>query len=155
MFDAVRRACILTGDMLERVNLVASSLTLHPSRMRTNLNLTGGGISAEAVMLELGGRIGRQNAHEIVYEAAQEAATNGRSFAELLATDARVAAHLTPKEITTLLDPTRHTGLSAVIAHNAAAEARALATRLDNWVPSASEPSAEICSDTARPTTLS
>lgn len=42
--------------------------------MRVNLDLSGGLIVAEAVMLELGAQLGRQHAHDIVYDAAQAAA---------------------------------------------------------------------------------
>ena len=60
--------------------------------MRENLDLSGGLIMAEALMLELGKQIGRQRAHDVVYEAAQAAFTGGRPFRELLAEDPHVRA---------------------------------------------------------------
>jgi len=39
-------------------------------------------IMAEAVMLKLGEAIGRQEAHDVVYESAQAAVTENRAFAE-------------------------------------------------------------------------
>ena len=69
-------------------------LQLDPERMRANLDLGGGLIMAEAVMLELGAAIGRQHAHDVVYDAAQAAFVEGRSFADLLAADPRVTAHM-------------------------------------------------------------
>jgi 3-carboxy-cis,cis-muconate cycloisomerase len=62
LFDNVARACILIGDILERVDLIAPGVALHSDRMRANLDLTEGLISAEAVVLELGASIGRQAA---------------------------------------------------------------------------------------------
>ena len=59
MDAAEGRACIITGDMLARVAAVARGLTLNPARMRANLDLGGGLIVAEAVMLELCATIGR------------------------------------------------------------------------------------------------
>ena len=95
MMDAAEaRACIATGDMLSRLGEVMRGLRLDPARMRANLDLGGGLIMAEAVMLELGAAIGRQHAHDVVYDAAQSAFTEGRSFAALLAADPRVTAHL-------------------------------------------------------------
>ena len=44
-------------------------------------------------------------AHDIVYEAAQGAVTQGRPFHALLAEDRHIMAHLTPQQITDLLDP--------------------------------------------------
>ena len=74
MFDrAITEACILTGDILERLIALFSGLTVFPERMRQNLDLSGGLIMSEALMLELGTHIGRQRAHDVVYDAAQAA----------------------------------------------------------------------------------
>jgi 3-carboxy-cis,cis-muconate cycloisomerase len=131
MFDSAEsRACIATGDMLSRLVEVLRGLKLDPERMRANLDLGGGLIMAEAVMLDLGQAIGRQHAHDVVYDAAMEAATARKSFGELLAADLRVTAHLSKTEIEKLLDPTAYTGLCARMAHDAAIRARATAKEL-------------------------
>ena len=92
-----------------------------------NLDLGGGLIMAEAVMLDLGATIGRQHAHDVIYDAAQTAFVEGRPFSTLLAEDPRVTMHLDQKAIAKLLDPTAYTGLCAEMAHDAAARARATA----------------------------
>src|SRR6202040_2859490 len=75
MMDAAdARAAIATGDMLARLVEVLRGLRLDPQRMRRNLDLGGGLIMAEAVMLDLGKALGRQHAHDVVYDAAMEAA---------------------------------------------------------------------------------
>ncbi len=117
-------AAIATGDMLTRLVAVMRGLVLHPARMRANLALGNGLIMAEAVMLELGLRLGRQHAHDIVYDAAQAAVLENRAFGDLLAADPRVTAHLPPSSIAGLLDPTEYTGLCATLARDAAARAR-------------------------------
>jgi 3-carboxy-cis,cis-muconate cycloisomerase len=115
-FEAITRSSILIGEALERVYLIIGGLRLHPHRMRSNLDLSGGMIGAEAIMLELGKTIGRQHAHDVVYEAAQAAASQNISFPDLLAADHRVTAHLSRSAIDALLDPARHIGFSARIA---------------------------------------
>ncbi len=130
MMDAAEaRACIATGDMLARLAEIMRGLRLDPARMRANLDLGGGLIMAEAVMLQLGATIGRQHAHDAVYDAAQEAAVQRRPFADLLAADARVTAHLDTAAITSLLDPTAYTGLCAEMARDAARRAREAASQ--------------------------
>src|SRR5271154_2636486 len=124
MDTADGRASIATGDMLTRLVEVLRGLRLDPERMRRNLDLGGGLIMAEAVMLELGATIGRQHAHDVVYDAAQAAAVEGRSFGDLLAADPRVTAHLDAAAIEALLDPTAYTGLCAEMAREAAQRAR-------------------------------
>lgn len=127
--SAEARACIATGDMLARLVTVLRGLTLNPERMRANLDLSGGLIVAEAVMLELGAKLGRQHAHDVVYDAAQAAAIESKSFAALLAADPRVTAHLDPQAIDALLDPTAYTGLCGTIARQAADRARKAVAR--------------------------
>ncbi len=124
--SAEGRACVLAGDMLQRLRIIMAGLTLHPARMRHNLDLGGGLIMAEAVMLQLGATIGRQHAHDVVYDAAQAVAVEGGSFADRLAADPRVTAHLDAAAIRALLDPTVYTGLCAEMAHDAARRARAV-----------------------------
>ncbi|HVY18327.1 MAG TPA: adenylosuccinate lyase family protein [Rhodopila sp.] len=130
MDTAESRACIATGDMLARLLEVIRGLRLDPARMRANLDLGGGLIMAEAVMLDLGAAIGRQHAHDAVYDAAQEAFVQNRSFGDLLAADPRVTAHMTPAQIQSLLDPTAYTGLCADMARDGAARARHKAKEL-------------------------
>jgi 3-carboxy-cis,cis-muconate cycloisomerase len=132
MMDAAEaRAVIATGDMLSRLVEVLRGLRLDPKRMRANLDLGGGLIMAEAVMLDLGKTIGRQHAHDVVYDAAQAAAVEGRPFAELLAADQRVSAHLDTRAIAALLDPTAYTGLCAEMAREGATRAREVAAELN------------------------
>ncbi len=131
MFDtAEAHACIALGDALSRLGEVMRGLKLDPARMRQNLDLGGGLIMAEAVMLKLGATLGRQHAHDVVYDAAQAAAVENRAFGDVLAADPRVTAHLDAAAIRGLLDPVAYTGLCAEMARAGAARARAAAATL-------------------------
>mgnify|MGYP006243392591 FL=1 len=125
--DATNRACSITGDVLIRLREVMRGLTLNPDRMRANLDISQGLIMAEALMLSLGGVIGRQEAHDVVYDAAQAAGQGQGDFAELLGADPRVTDHLPASEIAEMLKPDAYTGESGDVARNAAAKARASA----------------------------
>jgi adenylosuccinate lyase len=130
MSRAIVQACELTGDVLQRMIALFDGLQVFPERMRANVELSGGLIMAEALMLELGKQIGRQRAHDAVYEAAQASVTEGRPFKDSLAADAHVRAHLTSEQIDALLDPARYTGLCREFAERGAAHARATAADL-------------------------
>jgi len=130
MSRALVPACELTGDMLQRMLALFEGLQVFPERMRENLELSGGLIMAEALMLELGKQIGRQRAHDAVYEAAQSSVTESRPFREMLAADPHVSARLSPAQVDALLDPARYTGLCRQFAERGAAQARALAATL-------------------------
>jgi adenylosuccinate lyase len=116
--------------MLSRLGEVMRGLKVDRKRMRANLDLGGGLIMAEAVMLDLGAAIGRQHAHDVVYDAAQAAFVEGKSFGDLLTADKRVTAHMKPDAIRKLLDPTAYTGLCSRMARTAAYRGRAAAQEL-------------------------
>ncbi len=131
MMDAAEaRACIATGDMLARLGEIMRGLKVDPKRLRANLDLGGGLIMGEAIMLDLGLTIGRQHAHDVVYDAAQAAFVEGKSFSDLLAADERLTKHMDKKAIAKLLDPTAYTGLCADIARESAGRARKAAKEL-------------------------
>ena len=130
MSRALVQACELTGDTLQRMIVLLDGLQVFPDRMRANLDLSGGLIMAEALMLELGRQIGRQRAHDAVYEAAQASVTESRPFREMLAADPHVAAGLTPPQIESLLDPAQYTGLCSQFAERGAARGRECAAAI-------------------------
>ncbi|MTD57562.1 class-II fumarase/aspartase family protein [Amycolatopsis pithecellobii] len=131
MDNAMTQAIMLTGDLLTRLVLVLSGLELDETRMRTNLDLTGGLITSEAVMLSLGTSVGRQNSHEIVHNAAS-AARNGTSFADALAKDPRVSENLSSSDLADLADPSSYIGLSTAISLESADRARKAADAIDS-----------------------
>ncbi len=133
MRRAISQGAGLMGDILARLNMLVRGLELKPERMRRNLELSGGLIMAESIMLSLGQVIGRQEAHDVIYDSAQAAARGEGGFPELLAGDPRVSGHLDGAQIEALLDPTAYTGQSASLACEAAARARALAAELKDY----------------------
>src|SRR6202008_1011502 len=118
------------GDMLARLAVLMDGLQGFPDRMRENLDLSGGLIMAEALMLELGRQIGRQRAHDAVYDAAQASVTRSRPFREMLAEEPHVSARLTAAQVDALLDPARYTGLCAQFAERGARMAREIAAAI-------------------------
>jgi adenylosuccinate lyase len=130
MDAAEARACVAMGDILSRLHEILRGLSLDPKRMRANLDLGHGLIMAEAVMLDLGKAIGRQHAHDVVYDAAQAAFVENRSFSDLLMADPRVSERVDQTGMRKLLDPTLYTGLCADMARQQAALARARVTEL-------------------------
>ena len=130
--QATERACVATGDMLARMNIIIKGLTVKPTRMRENLDLTNGLIMAEPIMLALGSNIGRQLAHDIVYDAAQAAALGKGRFVDLLAGDQRISSSISKQDLEKLLNPLNYVGLSPELARRAALAARKTAAQLKN-----------------------
>ena len=63
---------LLTASSLANAKFMLSGLHLHQERMRANLHLTHGLIVAEAVMMAAAPKLGRQRAHDRVYEACRQ-----------------------------------------------------------------------------------
>lgn len=130
MRAALGPACSLMGDTLARLIVITEGMWLDPQRMRENLDLTGGLILSEAIMLELGRTLGRQEAHDLVYDAVERVGAGAETFADALKSDPRIAVNLDSAAIEKLLDPVVYTGLCADMARRQAAVARELAMAL-------------------------
>ena len=130
MNRALLGACVTIGDVLARMITVFSGIQVFPDRMRRNLDLSGGLIMSEAIMLELAEQMGRQRAHDAVYDAAQASVVEGRPFRDTLAEQEAIRDGLSSEQLDSLLDPTRYIGMSVKFAEQGAARARETAETL-------------------------
>ncbi len=121
---AIDRTCILTSQILHALIDIFSGIKIFPDRMRKNLDLSGGLIMSEKVMLTLGDEMGRQKAHDVVYDAAQKSVNEGIAFEKALADEGEVAARLSPSQIEDLLNPETYTGLCGYFVDKFVDEAR-------------------------------
>ena len=112
----VPQLMIVTGAMVSDLRQVLDGLMVRPDRMRGNLDLTGGQIVAESLMMALDEAIGRDRAHHLLIELTRAADESTRPFAEVAANDPRVAEHLSADRIAAALDPTRYLGASSALA---------------------------------------
>lgn len=75
---------ILSSGALASAEFMLGGLVVDAGRMRRNLDLTGGLIVAEAVMMALAPVMGRQDSHDRVYAACRQALESGRGLADVL-----------------------------------------------------------------------
>jgi 3-carboxy-cis,cis-muconate cycloisomerase len=109
---------LLTSGALAQTKLLVSGLEVDAERMRANLDLTKGMIVSEAVMMELGPHLGRQRAHDLVYDICRKVAATGEPLVELLAQNAEIAKHLTRAELDRMCDPAGYLGLAGEMVDN-------------------------------------
>jgi 3-carboxy-cis,cis-muconate cycloisomerase len=103
---------LLSAGALGQTRLLLAGLEVDAGRMRANLDLTAGMIVSEAVMMGLGPHLGRQRAHDLVYEICRKVAATGTPLVDLLAQDAGIARHLTRSQLEEMCDPARYLGLA-------------------------------------------
>jgi adenylosuccinate lyase len=99
-------ACILTDYLLDLVADLIENLVVYEHRMRANVDLTGGLVFSQRVLLALvDAGMDRQAAYKLVQRYAMDAWDHGSSFKEALRADPEVARLLPPLEFESLFDP--------------------------------------------------
>jgi 3-carboxy-cis,cis-muconate cycloisomerase len=109
---ALPQAFILSAGALSQARQTLDGLEVDSERMRRNLDLTNGMIVSEAVMMGLAPHMGRQVAHDVVYDACRDAMAAGRPLYDVLAEMPEITAALSNDEIRALCDPANYTGLA-------------------------------------------
>ncbi|MBM2835854.1 MAG: purB [candidate division NC10 bacterium] len=98
-------ATILLDYLLVRFRGILEGLQTYPDRMRQNLELTGGLVFSEAVLLALIGKgLSRDEAYRLVQRHAMKAWESREPFKPLLLADPEVRRHLSPAEIENCFD---------------------------------------------------
>lgn len=105
--------CAMTDSALDTAIGLVTTMEVHLQEIRHNLLLSGGLMMSERLMMTLAPRMGRQTAHELIYEIAMQAIDSGESFETLLKQSKQVTDYITPQEIHKELDPDSYTGLCA------------------------------------------
>jgi len=76
-------------------------------------------------------QVGKQTAHEVVYDASMRGFAQGKTFEQALMEHPRVEGALATEELKSLLDPTTYVGLAPAIVDRVLAE-----TRASGWIKS-------------------
>ena len=109
---AVPESFVLTAGALHQAKFALAGLVVDEKRMANNLGISRGLIVAEAVMMGLAPELGRQEAHDVVYDACQLANEKGLTLADALISDPRVATHIDRATIDRLTAPDNYLGLA-------------------------------------------
>jgi len=109
-WSAIPESFILTAGALNQAKFMLAGLEVDTARMATNLDMSGGLIVAEAVMMGMAPHLGRQVAHDVVYDACRVAAKQKVKLADVLKKDPTVSAKLNDAQIESLCDPANYLG---------------------------------------------
>ncbi len=109
-WKALPESCLMMGGILAMMKGVLEGLTVDAGRMRENLDRLGGFLMSERVMFALSGKLGKQTAHDLVYECSMHGIEHGIAFDRVLMDNDRVRAALGPDELRQVLDPTTYVG---------------------------------------------
>lgn len=100
-------ACILTHFMLREISELVKNLQVYPENMKRNMNVYGGVIFSQRVMLALVEKgMNREEAYKVVQSCAHQAWNQpDGDFHGAIGKDATVTEKLSPEEIEDCFDP--------------------------------------------------
>lgn len=109
---ALPESFLYTAGALHQAQFALGGLTVDAQRMRQNLGMSRGLIVAEAVMMRLAPTLGRQAAHDLVYEACRTVHAQNCTLAEALSSMPAIAQHFDADAIQQMTDPANYLGLA-------------------------------------------
>ncbi|WP_290597021.1 MULTISPECIES: adenylosuccinate lyase [unclassified Archaeoglobus] len=104
-------ATVLTDHILTKMIKVVSGMALNIENIRRNLEIQRGLNLSEAVMIEMTKKgVGRQEAHEILRQAAMRAYEGNTTLLEELLKDEKVMKYFSEEELREILKPENYLG---------------------------------------------
>ena len=109
-WQVIPTAFIITSAGLRAAREVLEGLEVRPGAMAKVMGMTNGLIVAEAVMMGLAPHLGRQVAHDVVYDSCRKALDEETTLLEALLADRRVSGILSEQQLEELVDPANYVG---------------------------------------------
>lgn len=102
--------CILVNFMMKEITNLVKNLLVYPENMKRNMNVYGGVIFSQRVLLTLVEKgLSREEAYQVVQSCAHQAWNiPGGDFHSLISQDATVNKYLSTEEIESCFDPQHH-----------------------------------------------
>ena len=121
---AIPESFVLTAGALHQAKFALGGLIVDPNKMAENLDLSRGLIVAEAVMMGLAPQLGRQQAHDVVYDACRLATEKHLTLADALSANPQVSARIDRATIERLTSPGNYLGLAPEMVDRVLAASR-------------------------------
>jgi 3-carboxy-cis,cis-muconate cycloisomerase len=109
---AIPESFVLTAGSLHQAKFALGGLIVDEAQMAKNLDISRGLIVAEAVMMGLAPQLGRQEAHDVVYDACRRANEEHISLRDALSADPKIAARIDRAAVERLTSPANYLGLA-------------------------------------------
>ena len=109
---AIPESFVLAAGALHQAKFALGGLIVDDAQMARNLDISRGLIVAEAVMMGLAPQLGRQDAHDVVYDACRRANEEKTSLRDALLSDPKITARIDRPTIERLTSPANYLGLA-------------------------------------------
>lgn len=122
IFDGnIQESMECIAEIVMRAEELTRTLVINTERMQQNVQLTHGLINSEKIMMHLVAKLGKDAAHERVYQLAMRSTHEGIPYGEVLRQDPVIQQNFSEAEIDALIDPSHYIGLCSEIALETAA----------------------------------
>jgi 3-carboxy-cis,cis-muconate cycloisomerase len=106
--------CLMSGA-LKQTKFVLQGLEVDADRMRANMDMTNGLVMSEAVMMGLGTYLGREYAHDLVYDLCRQALKENRPLIDILEDHPEINCHVNRAQLEHMCNPVHHVGQAGVM----------------------------------------
>lgn len=127
MEEAMELAC----EVLIRAEELTRTLHVNKERMLKNVNLNKGLDNSEYVMMNVASKLGKDKAHELMYDKAMKVEQDGKDYYTVLLEDETLTSMFTAEELKEMINPANYTGICGVLARELAHKARIKAAEMD------------------------
>ncbi|MEJ8851294.1 adenylosuccinate lyase family protein [Variovorax rhizosphaerae] len=110
---------IIGVSVAETLAGLSRGLVVNPDAMLRNLDVSNGLIASEALMMRLAQTMGRHEAHQLLYDAAQRAQTERIPYIAAIEQHPLLAAHQLPENWAEALTPQNYVGACAELVDDA------------------------------------
>lgn len=116
-----------TSGAVEGVRRTLAGLQVDATRMRANLDMTGGLVMAEALTMALAQHIGRPEAYRLVQAASSRVPQSSKDFHSIVLDDEQICTILSKEDVEKIFDPMHYLGstdafIDAALAAHAKAQ---------------------------------
>lgn len=109
-WETLPQLVMLAGGVLENSEYLVKGMQVNTQKMRDNLDITHGLVMAESVTQALAAHLGKADAHHLIETICHRAIALDCPLRPLLENDPLVSQHLSPEQLTQLLDPANAVG---------------------------------------------
>ena len=124
LYDGMMEEALeLTTEVLMRAEELTATIHINSERMYQNVLLNKGLDNSEYVMMKIAQKLGKDKAHELLYDNAMKTELEGKDYLTVLKEDPILSENFTEQELEEMLRPENYTGLSSFLACRMAQEA--------------------------------
>ena len=131
LFDGLMEEALeLTCEVLIRGEELTRTLHVNRDRLLQNACINRGLDNSEYVMMKVAEKLGKDKAHELLYDKAMKTELKGKDYYTVLLEDSTISSMFSPEEIRKMIEPASYTGMCSRIAVIMAEKAKEEAERL-------------------------